>query len=244
MSLKEWFAEWFDSPYYHLLYQNRDEREARFWIDNLCNYLKIEPQHLILDLACGKGRHAIYLNQKGYQVVGIDLSDSSIRYARQFENERLHFYRQDMRDRFHHQPFDFILNLFTSFGYFETEADHLQALQNVAQNLKKGGKLVLDFFNTPQIIAQLVPEAEIQRGDITFKIRKRLENQYIIKSIDFQTQGRDFHFEERVRAISKGEFESYFRRAGLKVLEVLGSYDLKPYRENESERMIFVAEKE
>ena len=69
-----WFTNWFDSPYYHILYKNRDEKEAQNFIEKLTNYLKINKESKIIDIACGKGRHAMYFNQIGYNVVGIDLS--------------------------------------------------------------------------------------------------------------------------------------------------------------------------
>ena len=74
----EWFSEWFNSPYYHILYQNRDYKEAESFIENL-----IHKQHFVrtqhfLDLACGKGRHAIYLNSKGFKVLGLDIAPESI----------------------------------------------------------------------------------------------------------------------------------------------------------------------
>ncbi len=89
---KEWFSEWFNSPYYHILYKNRDGNEARFFIDNLIGFLEISSRNRVLDLACGRGRHSVYLNSKGFRVVGIDIAPGNIAYARQFENDRLHFY--------------------------------------------------------------------------------------------------------------------------------------------------------
>ena len=65
MPHKKWFENWFDSPYYHILYQNRNDDEAKFFIDNLCAYLKPSLNDTLLDVACGRGRHAIYLNKKG-----------------------------------------------------------------------------------------------------------------------------------------------------------------------------------
>ena len=94
---KYWFESWFDSPYYHLLYQNRDSGEAKHFIDNLTNYLHLPKQSKLLDLACGKGRHSIYFSQKKFITTGIDLSEQSIHYALQFENDSLSFFIYDMR---------------------------------------------------------------------------------------------------------------------------------------------------
>src|SRR3989344_5362829 len=119
----EWFECWFDSPYYHVLYKNRDFTEAELFIDNLVQLIKPSKSNRILDLACGKGRHAIYLNKKGFDVTGIDLSEKSIECAKISGNETLHFYTHDMRKLFRSNYFDIVLNLFTSFGYFEQERE-------------------------------------------------------------------------------------------------------------------------
>ena len=92
-----WFANWFNSPYYHILYKNRDEKEAELFIDNLLHKLRLKKGSKLIDIACGKGRHATYFNKKGMDVVGIDLSKNSISIAKQFENPSLIFNVHDMR---------------------------------------------------------------------------------------------------------------------------------------------------
>lgn len=239
----EWFATWFDSHYYHILYQNRDEEEAQLFIDNLSLYLNFLSNDKILDLACGKGRHSIYLNQKGLFVEGIDLSEESIQYAKQFENERLYFSQHDMREVYKKTYFDFILNLFTSFGYFKTDEENQQAIIAMAKGLQFEGRIILDFFNTTKTIKSLIPYEEKKIEGITFKISKYLEDNFIIKDIHFEDQGEKFHFQERVRAISTNDFLRYFRNAGLIVARIFGDYDLSEFEENSSDRMIFVVEK-
>ena len=118
-----WYASWFDTPYYHILYKDRDHEEAQLFIDNLNQYLNIAEDAKVLDLACGRGRHSIYLNKLGHNVIGADLSANSINYAKQYENENLKFVVHDMREPFV-EKFDTILNLFTSFGYFPNEKDN------------------------------------------------------------------------------------------------------------------------
>ena len=77
-----WYSSWFDTPYYHLLYKNRDEQEAKAFIDLLCQYLNLPAGSLALDLACGKGRHAKVMAENGLNVTGLDLSPGSIAEAR------------------------------------------------------------------------------------------------------------------------------------------------------------------
>src|ERR1700720_4098584 len=93
----DWFREWFDSPYYHQLYFERDEKEASAFINRLLSALHPPPDSRILDLACGRGRHSLIFAGKGVDVTGIALSARSIAYARQFEKDNLHFYQHDMR---------------------------------------------------------------------------------------------------------------------------------------------------
>ncbi|MFM1914418.1 MAG: hypothetical protein RLZZ531_87, partial [Bacteroidota bacterium] len=124
MSKKDWFEDWFDTGYYHLLYQNRDEREAERFIQKLMVHLNLPASSKLLDLACGKGRHAKFLSDLGHDVLGVDLSQNSISNARQWSNEHLRFETHDMREVIENEQFDAIFNLFTSFGYFDHESEN------------------------------------------------------------------------------------------------------------------------
>ncbi|HXA00927.1 MAG TPA: methyltransferase domain-containing protein [Cytophagaceae bacterium] len=236
---QDWFSEWFDSPYYHILYKHRDDIEAESFINKLINHLKILPQHKIMDLACGRGRHAIYLNKKGFDVTGTDLSPRSIEYAKQFSNSRLNFFVHDMREVFAAKSFDLILNLFTSFGYFDQEEDNYKAIKSIADSLKKDGLAVIDFMNTPKVIASLVKEELVEVDGIKFCVKKKLEDGFITKDISFHADGKDHHHIEKVKAIGKEDFIKYFNFAGLQILEILGDYQLNQYSEASSDRMIF-----
>lgn len=241
---KEWFGEWFNSPYYHVLYKNRDNAEARKFIDNLTGHLQISHEHQLMDLACGKGRHAIYLNKKGYDVTGLDLSEENIKHAKQFANERLHFEVHDMRLSYENQQFDFVFNLFTSFGYFETKKEHEAAVASVAQSLKPEGKFILDFLNPYTVIHHLIPEEIKTIDNIEFHITKDISpDDYIVKNIRFNDDNKDYHFVEKVKALMRKDFLQYFEKAGLEIISIFGDYDLSPYVAEESDRMIFEVEK-
>lgn len=240
---KEWFSDWFDSPYYHILYKNRDDQEAQFFIDNLSDFLGMTATDKVLDLACGKGRHSIYLNRKGLNVVGVDLSKESIAFAHQYENERLRFAVHDMRQVFSDSSFDFILNLFTSFGYFDRDEENLQAIKAATANLKPNGRLVIDFLNPRKVIQEMISYEVKEIEDIVFHIHKEVKDNFIIKSIKFEDNHQHYHFEERVKAIYCTDFKQYFKEAGLELLHTFGDYQLSPYHKDSSERMIFVVEK-
>ena len=128
----EWFAGWFDSPYYHLLYRHRDHEEAAAFIDALMQALQPKPDDHILDLACGAGRHSNYLANKGYTVTGLDLSKESIARAKANAADNVSFGVADMRQLDAKAEYDLVLNLFTSFGYFEDFDDNLRVLKGVS----------------------------------------------------------------------------------------------------------------
>ena len=242
MAPAKWYENWFDSPYYHILYKNRDESEAEGFIDRLLDILSPAPEARILDLACGRGRYSRHLADKGYDVTGVDLSVQSITFARQFERDNLSFFTHDMRLPFRTNYFDFIFNFFTSFGYFEQEKDDVKTLRNVAIGLRPGGVFVLDFFNSQYVTDRLTGREEKEIDGIRFAIHKRVEGRHILKTIDFQDQGKDWHFEERVRLLMPEDFERMFSAAGLDIQKTYGDYQLQPFHRKESTRLILVAQ--
>lgn len=97
---KAWYKDWFNSHYYHMLYQHRDEDEAMQFINTLIQYLKPAPGSTMVDIACGKGRHSKALADMGFDVTGMDLSAASIEEAKKDEDDHLHFFQHDMRSPF------------------------------------------------------------------------------------------------------------------------------------------------
>ena len=240
----EWFQVWFNSPYYHILYKNRDEQEARQFIDALLHYLQPAPGALVLDLACGKGRYSRYLAQKGFSVTGMDIAEESIAYARQFENERLSFFRHDMRFPCRINYFEYIFNFFTSFGYFEKEREHLHTIRNIAKGLRSGGRFVLDFFNSVKVLNNLNPLEIKYIDNFTFEIRKQVDEQgYILKTVAFEAEGKLMEFTERVRAFTLEDFQHFFRQSGLELEASFGDYQLGAFDREASDRLILVARK-
>ena len=240
---KEWFASWFDSPYYHTLYKSHDETDARKAIDGLMRALPVQAGARILDLACGKGRHARYLAEKGYDVTGLDISESSITYARHFEHERLNFYQHDMRLPFRSNYFDAVVNFFTSFGYFAQDRDHLASLKYVALNLKPGGLLLIDYFNAEYVRSSLVRNEQKEIDGIVFHLKKNIRGPFVYKTVEFGTGGRKFVFRERVRLFSQEDLRAMMEQVGLSVTATYGSYDLSPFVLESSKRLILIAEK-
>ena len=240
MQKKEWFAEWFDTPYYHILYRNRDNHEARVFIKSLMDLLKLPEASSVLDLACGKGRHSITLNEFGYKVLGVDLSAQSIAHANQFSNPSLSFAVQDMREPIESKQFDAVFNLFTSFGYFSSKLENEKVCRAMAQMLNAGGRLVIDFMNVQKVIQELVPSELKRVQDIEFDIKRTYSGTHIIKQISFEDKGQKFKFHEKVQAIDLFMFQELL--APYFVIDsVFGSFELNEYIPSESNRLIIIA---
>lgn len=238
-----WFASWFDSPHYHTLYKNRNYKEAEFFLKNLTHYLQPSADDQILDLACGAGRHSIFLNKLGYQVTGVDLSPNSIKKARKSGNERLSFDVHDMREVYRENSFNFVLNMFTSFGYFESDDENIKMLRSVEKTLKPKGTFVLDFFNSEKVIRELVTEETKEIDGVHYQLRREVMNGQIVKHIDFKDQNKSFSFQEKVQAISLSDFEHLFSQTKLKIIATFGDYSLNEFDSQKSDRLIIVAKK-
>ncbi|MCB0458424.1 MAG: class I SAM-dependent methyltransferase [Flavobacteriaceae bacterium] len=237
---KEWFKDWFDTDFYHILYDERNDEEAELFMKNLASFLKLTPKQTILDMPCGKGRHAIFLNSLGFTVTGADLSKNNLKLAGEFKNENLSFIQHDMREPLPSQ-YDVIVNLFTSFGYFD-DAVNSKVLQHLKNGLKTNGILVIDFLNVEKVRKSIVKQEVITKNDINFYIDKTISGGFIIKKIMFSDDGKKYNFEERVRYITLQKFEAYFVLANLKVKHTFGDYHLNPFDPESSERLIMILE--
>ena len=238
-----WFANWFDSPYYHTLYKNRDEKEAQVFIDNLIDYLQIPKGSKLIDIACGKGRHAKYFNKKGMDVVGVDLSQNSINTAKKDENKNLQFSVHDMRENYQENAFDVVTNLFTSFGYFENNKDEQKAINAMANNLKKEGILIIDFMNAKKVIANLVLNEQKTINNIQFDITRQVKDGFIIKDIRITDGKEEQQFQEKVKAITLADYSEFITNAGLKIIDIFGNYKLDNFDEEISDRLILICKK-
>ena len=240
-----WFKDWFNSPYYHQLYFNRDDREAAAFIDKLIAYLKPAQGCTMLDVACGKGRHSIQLANKGYDVTGIDLSDDSIREALQYETERLHFYRHDMRLPCWINYFDYAFNFFTSFGYFKTRRENDNAIRTIAQAIKTKGIFVMDYLNVHFAEDHLVHQSEKQVEDVNFIITKWYDETHFYKKIIVEDEAlqEPLVFTEKVAKFSLGDLTEMFAYQGLQIQEVFGDYNFSNYDVRKSPRLVMIAKK-
>ena len=231
---------WFNSDYYHILYKNRDKKEAEFFINNLIKKLKIKKKSKILDLACGVGRHSFYLNKKGMNVIGIDNSENNIKKAKKFENKFLKFKKKEMTEDYG-QEFDFIFNLFTSFGYIN-EKHNLNTFKSINNSLINHGILVIDYLNVFKLKEELVEKETKKIGNIIFNIKRSFKDNFIVKKIKIKDYNKIFYFEERVMELTKNDFQYYLKKFDFEILDVYGNYKLEKYHKN-SERLIMIIKK-
>ena len=240
----DWYENWFGSPYYKILYQNRDELEAQEFVENLLHYLQPNTGSKMLDIACGEGRFAKQLAEHGFDVTGIDISQASIEFAKASESPNLQFFVQDMRLPFYINFFDFSFNFFTSFGYFAHDRDHALAARSFAASLKQNGLLVIDYLNYEHVLANFVTNEQIQRGSYTFNIERKTERNHIVKDIRFtDANGKLCHYAESVAAFSLADFIQMFKSTGMSLITTFGDYQLGPYHPSYSPRLIMIFKK-
>lgn len=240
MKTKDWFTDWFNTPYYHLLYKDRDDEEAQLFMKNITAFLKLPKTTHILDLPCGKGRHSVFLNSLGYTVTGGDLSKNSIDYAQQFENDSLNFKVHDMRKPFNNQ-YDAVFNLFTSFGYFEDDQEDILILENIKNGLKKNGFFVFDFLNAEFVKKTLVAKETKIVDTITFNITREIKDGFILKNISFFADDENHSFTERVKYLDQDKMKMYLEKVGFTITNIFGNYHLTNFDAQTSKRLIIVA---
>ncbi|KAA9040712.1 class I SAM-dependent methyltransferase [Ginsengibacter hankyongi] len=242
---KPWFKDWFNSPYYHQLYFKRDKVEATKFINKLIEHLKAAKESLILDIACGRGRHSRILAAMGFDVTGIDLAVESIKEAKKYEAENLHFFVHDMRLPFWINYFDYAFNFFTSFGYFSTRREHENSIRTIAQSIKPGGVFVLDYLNAHYAEDHLVHQSELQIDNVTYFITKWFDETHFYKKIIIEDEvlKKPIEYQEKVAKFSLGDFTEMLAYHKLQVQEVFGDYNFNSFHIKNSPRMVIISKK-
>lgn len=240
-----WFKSWFDSSYYHQLYGNRTEEEAANFINNLVHTLKPAAGSTMLDVGCGAGRHCRQLARKGFRVTGIDLSASSIRTARKRQTPTLKFLQHDMRLPFGRNAFNYIFNLFTSFGYFNHRRENLDVIANMSDALQARGTLVFDYLNVQYTEARLVPVEYKEIDGVAFRIGRWADKSFFYKKIEVTDiiKGENFEYTEQVSKFTLADFKYMFSLHGLTISDVFGDYNLSGYDKVHAPRLVMIVQK-
>ena len=246
MAEKSWYIDWFNSPFYHKLYFERDEEEARSFICALVDQLQPAPGSRMLDVACGRGRHSKMLASLGFNVTGFDISPDSIAYAKQsVQDDNPDFYIHDMRLPFWGNYFDYAFNFFTSFGYFKTRREHDNAIRNISRSLKPGGTFVIDYLNVHYAEDHLVYSEEKKINDAVYCINRWHDEDHFYKKIMVNDPSlkEPYNCTEEVAKFSLGDFTDMLSFQAMQVKEVFGDYKLNPYDVKKTPRLIIIAEK-
>ena len=245
MSENTWYKDWFNSPFYHKLYFERDEKEAENFIKKLIDHLQPLPASRMLDVACGKGRHSKTLTSFGYTVTGIDISEDSILFAKKFEKENLDFFVHDMRLPFWGNYFHYAFNFFTSFGYFKTRREHDDTIRTIAKSLKPAGVFVIDYLNVHFAEETLVKNDYRLIDGTSYTIRRWDDETHFYKKIIVvdSSLSKPLEYTEKVAKFSLGDFTDMLSYQGLQVQEVFGDYQFSHYDVRKTPRMIIVAKK-
>ena len=198
----------------------------------------------ILDIACGRGRHAIELYRHGYSVTGIDLSPENIKYAKEEAKKKkasdtLQFKVHDMRSPLDRQ-FSHVFNLFTSFGYFKDPKDNIRTLKSFRTQLAPNGVGVIDFLNPSWVLANLVKEENIEREGVKFSIQRYTKGKWLCKDIQFQVDKHNYQFQEQVELLEINDFITLFSQANLQLVDLFGDYQLQAYNKELSNRQILI----
>jgi cyclopropane fatty-acyl-phospholipid synthase-like methyltransferase len=242
----EWFKDWFNTNEYLNIYKHRNEDDAENHIKLILENIKIKPHANILDMACGAGRHAIILARKKYNVTAVDLSNNLISIAKQnakLENLSINYIQSDIRQFHTSLVFELVLNLFTSFGYFETDEENISILQKAYNLLSVGGFFVLDFFNSQFLVNNLVEFSKETFDDREITQQRKIENLRIVKKIQITKDGKTTEFTESVRMFTCNELSEALTKIGFDIYKIYGDYFGNEFEILNSKRLIMICKK-
>ena len=240
---EDWFINWFNSKYYHILYKSRNKNEASDFIQAIISTLSLKSNNSVLDLGCGNGRHSISLSNYFKLVHGIDISSENISLANENKKENLKFFISDMRNFDTNTKYEYIFNLFTSFGYFKKNEDNIKVLKSCHHHLNKNGLLFVDFLNSEQIKRTISGLKETKNiNGIRFNIYKEIVDDYVVKNIEIKDGEATYNFQEKVQLFKIEDFKKMFEISGFEIISSYGDYQMNPYDSNSS-RLILCAKK-
>lgn len=242
----EWFKDWFNSADYLKVYRHRNQTEAEALVNLILNNIRLDNNAKVLDMACGSGRHSILLAKKGLDVTAVDLSKNLLSVAKQLaEKDKLNinFINSDLRNFRTSVQFDLIVNLFTSFGYFDDDLENFGLLKTAFDHLKKNGYFILDYFNTSFIQKNLVPESYDNLDSATIIQKRKIEGLRLNKEIIIKNNSQSDNYFESVRMYTQDELITQLNKIGFDIKKTFGDFQGNEFNENLSTRIIIIAQK-
>jgi cyclopropane fatty-acyl-phospholipid synthase-like methyltransferase len=242
----EWFKDWFNTQEYLNVYQHRNEQDAEEHIKLILDNVEIPSRSKILDMACGAGRHAVILARKDFEVTAVDLSENLLLIARQSardENLNINFIRSDIREFKTNEKFNLIINLFTSFGYFDSDEENFSVLQKAYDLLTDDGFFVLDFFNSYFLQQNLIESSEEILDKVKIHQFRKIKENRVTKKIVITKDGNLSQFEESVRMFTKEELTKAIKNIGFDIYKTFGDFLGNEFDQFTSPRLIMICKK-
>jgi len=239
-----WYVESFQDDYLKI-YAHRTEQAAKEEVQKISTLLAMKPGSRVLDLCCGNGRHSRQLAARGFIVTGVDLSSFLLKEAtKKNKGGQITYLEADVRHLPFNEEFDYVLNLFTSFGYFEQESENQKVFTSIYQALKPGGRFLIDFLNPSYVQENLLPVSERNVDQVYIKERRRIEENQVIKQIEIKEEGQEpRYYLEKVRLFKLEEMLAMLLNASLQFEQVFGDFSQSPYDPVKSPRMIIIGKK-
>ncbi len=241
-----WYKDWFASDFYLTVYSHRNDDDAGKFLDNVLKFVPAQQGASVLDAACGAGRHSIYMASKGFRVTAFDLSEPLLARgeakAKALDLD-IKFFKGDLRFIGLKEKFDIILNLFTSFGYFESDDENFAFIRSAYNMMNEGGYFLFDYFNESYLKNHIVSRSEKEIEGIKIFEERSIKEGRIVKQISIEQNGVINRFEESVKLYSTEEIISAFRSIGLKDINKFGSYECGAFEPENSERLIIIFRK-
>jgi SAM-dependent methyltransferase len=224
----DWWRTWF-GPSYLALYDATLAERTPVEIDRLEALLQLRPPRRILDLPCGQGRHAIELARRGYDVTGMDISPFLIEVARgraRAGGVEVQWLTGDMREPIPDARFDLVLNLFTSFGYFDEDDDDQRVLAAAASMLTPGGRFVLEVINGERVMANFEERGWFTVGKSAVMEARRLDrpSQRMVVERTVSTPPETETSVHTLRLYTGPQLEAAMRKAGFRRVELRGDW--------------------
>ncbi|MDR3667122.1 MAG: class I SAM-dependent methyltransferase [Ignavibacteriaceae bacterium] len=244
--MTEWFEDWFNSKEYLDVYQHRNEADAKRLFELIISNIQIPQNGKVLDLACGSGRHSLLFASKGFDVTGVDLSDNLLKVAilaADKEKLDIKFIKADLRHIRLKEKYDLVVNLFTSFGFFDNDEDNFAIFKTASDLLIPGGFFVFDFLNSSFIENNLVRESREDKQLEKIIQKRRIEGDRVIKDIIIHYNGTVKTFYESVKLYRQEELYKSIQDNGLAIKKTFGDFSGHDFKETTSPRIIIIAQK-